>query len=137
MTPRQIELVQSTWSHISSKSAHVATVFYRRLFQLDPALESMFPPDMSEQRRALMQMLHVVVNGLHCFDELLPDIEALALRHVDYHVVESQFDLVRQAILEMLTEELGDEFTPEVEEAWAVTYDRLAGAMKAAAYAHA
>jgi hemoglobin-like flavoprotein len=136
MTPRQITLVQSTWSKIAAHSAHLAETFYDRLFQLDPSLRPMFSPDMNEQRRALMEMLHIVVNGLFCFEELLPDIEALGRRHVSYHVVESQYDLVRKALLRMLAEELGDEFTSEVEAAWAATYDRLADVMKGAAYAH-
>jgi hemoglobin-like flavoprotein len=137
MTPRQITLVQRTWSKIAAHSAQLAEVFYDRLFQLDPSLRSMFAQDMNEQRRALMEMLHIVVNGLYCFEELQPEIEALARRHVDYHVEESQYDLVRKAILLMLAEELGNEFTPEVEAAWAATYDQLADVMKAAAYAHA
>ena len=137
MTPRQITLVQSTWSKIAAHSAHVAEVFYDHLFQLDSSLRPMFSPDMNAQRRALMEMLHVVVNGLYCFDELLPEIEALGRRHVSYHVEESQYGLVRQALLWMLAEELGDEFTEEVAMAWAATYDQLADVMKAAAYAHA
>ena len=136
MTPREVELVQSTWSHIASRSEHVAEVFYDRLFHLDPSLRPMFSPDMMEQRRALMEMLHIVVNGLYCFEELRPDIEALGQRHVGYGVVESQFDLVGRALLSMLAAELGDAFTPEVEAAWAATYDRLATVMKSAAYSH-
>ena len=114
MTPRQIVLVQSTWSQIAAHSAQLADVFYDRLFQLDPSLRPMFPPDMGEQRRALMEMLHIVVNGLYCFEELLPDFEALGRRHVDYGVVESHYDLVRTALLWMLADKLGDAFTPEV-----------------------
>ena len=135
MTPEQIALVQSTWSQVASHSAHLAEVFYNRLFQLDPSLRSMFPPDMGEQRRALMQMLHLVVNGLYCFEELLTDIEALGRRHVGYGVVDSQYELVRTALLSMLAEELGDRFTPEVAAVWAATYDQLADVMKSAAYA--
>jgi hemoglobin-like flavoprotein len=135
MTPRQIELVQSTWSQITSDTAHVAEVFYDRLFELDSSLLPMFPPDMKEQRRALMEMLHIVVNGLYCFEELLLDFEALGRRHVGYGVAESHYELVRKAMLRMLAEELGDRFTPEVAAAWAATYDQLADVMKSAAYA--
>jgi hemoglobin-like flavoprotein len=133
MTPRQIELVQESWSRIARDSAHVAEVFYRNLFRLAPPLRAMFNTDMAQQRRALMQMLHIVVNGLYCFEELVPDFEALGRRHVTYGVVESQYELMRLAILGMLAEKLGDEFTPEVEAAWAATYDQLAEVMKRAA----
>ena len=135
MTPKQIELVQSTWAHIAPQSVHAAEVFYSRLFQLEPTLRYMFPPDMSLQRRTLMEMLNFVVNGLYCFDALVSEFKELGRRHVDYGVEEWQYDLVREALLGMLGEKLGERFTPEVEAAWAETYDRLADVMKSAAYA--
>ena len=135
MTPKQIELVQSTWAYVAPQSMHAAEVFYRRLFQLEPTLRHMFPPDMSLQRRTLMEMLNFVVNGLYCFDALVPEFAELGRRHADYGVEQWQYDVMRKALLGMLGEELGERFTPEVEAAWAATYDRLAEVMKSASYA--
>ena len=121
---------------MSHDSVHAAAVFYSNLVLLDPSLRAMFPSDMTQQRQALMEMLNIVVNGLYCFDELVPDFADLGRRHASYGVVERQYAVVRKALLLMLAEKLGDEFTPEVETAWTETYNTLAGVMKAASYAH-
>jgi truncated hemoglobin YjbI len=39
-------------------------LFYQKLFELDPSLRPMFPGDMSEQRKKLMQMITAGVKAL-------------------------------------------------------------------------
>jgi hypothetical protein len=41
-----------------------ASLFYARLFELDPSLRLMFTGDIAEQGKKLMTTLKVVVNGL-------------------------------------------------------------------------
>lgn len=134
MTPDQIRIVQRTWGELAHETDHVAEAFYMRLFQIAPQLRSKFPKSLNDQYREFSQMLHLVVNGLVCFDELVPEIEALGRRHLDYEVEEPHYDLVAQALLSMLTDVLGNRFTGEAREAWAAAYGRIAGVMKAAAY---
>ena len=60
MTPRQIELVQASWSQVLQQpysADTVAHVFYGRLFALEPSLRPMFKGDMTEQGRKLDQPL--------------------------------------------------------------------------------
>lgn len=137
VTPEQIRFVLDTWGELAHETDHVAEAFYMRLFQIAPELRRLFPTDLNEQYRQFLQMLHLVVNGLVCFEELIPEIEALGRRHVEYNVTESQYDLVRAALFAMLADVLDEKFTPDVRVAWAATYDRVAGVMKAAAYPQA
>jgi hemoglobin-like flavoprotein len=134
MTPDQIRIVQRTWGELAHETDHVAEAFYMRLFQIAPGFREKFPKDLNEQYREFSQMLHLVVNGLVCFDELVPEIETLGRRHLEYGVEEPHYDLVAQALLSMLTDVLGTRFTEEARQAWAATYGRIAGVMKAAAY---
>ena len=64
MNPRQIKLVQDSFAKVASTSDQAAVMFYDRLFQVAPAVKVMFPADLTEQRKKLMTMLAVVVNGL-------------------------------------------------------------------------
>ena len=64
MTPRQIELVRTSFATVEPIADTAASMFYGRLFDLDPALRALFATDMSAQRRNLMQTLTVVVRSL-------------------------------------------------------------------------
>jgi hemoglobin-like flavoprotein len=136
MTPKQIRLVQSTWRQVEPISDQAAELFYGRLFQLAPSYRRLFTTDAQEQGRKLMQMIGVAVNGLPRLDTIVPAVEDLGRRHLDYDVTEEMYDTVGEALLWTLKHGLGRAFTDDVEEAWTETYNTLADVMKSAAYAH-
>jgi hemoglobin-like flavoprotein len=137
MTPKQIRLVQSSWQQVLPISEQAAALFYGRLFELAPDYRRLFTSDSREQGRKLMQMITVAVNGLPKLDAIVPAVEDLGRRHLDYSVTEEMYDTVGEALLWTLEQGLGTGFTPEVEDAWSETYNTLADVMKSAAYAHA
>ena len=137
MTRNQIALVQRTWKKVVPISEQAAELFYGRLFELEPSYRSLFVSDSKEQGRKLMQMISTAVNGLPKLDTIIPAVEDLGRRHLDYDVTEEMYDTVGEALLWTLRQGLGDDFTHEVEEAWADTYNTLADVMKSAAYAPA
>lgn len=130
MTPRQIHLVQTTWSQVAPAAPQVAALFYGRLFELDPGLRPLFPPDLREQGAKLMTMLTMVVKGLDRPETLLPVARQLGRRHVDYGVQDSHYATVGAALLWTLGEGLGDAFDAEAREAWSSAYTFLADAMR-------
>jgi len=134
MTPRQIELVRSSFANVEPIADVAATIFYRRLFDLDPSVRALFTAtDMAAQRRNLMQTLTVVVRGLDRLDALVPAVEALGRRHGRYGVKPEDFETVGAALLDTLGEGLGDAFTLETRDAWAAAYGILASVMIGAA----
>jgi hemoglobin-like flavoprotein len=135
MTGEQITLVRDSFQKVLPIADAAATLFYARLFDLDPALEPLFKGDIAEQGRKLMQMLSVAVRGLDALDQLLPALGALGARHVAYGVRDEHYETVGRALIWTLRKGLCDDFTPAVEAAWAETYAALAGAMKAGAAA--
>jgi hemoglobin-like flavoprotein len=80
MTPDQVKLVQQSFEKVAPISETAAVLFYDRLFDIAPKVRSMFPTDMTEQRRKLMATLAVVVNGLGNLESVLPAASALAKR---------------------------------------------------------
>ena len=134
MTPQQIQLVQSTWIHIVPISEIAASLFYGKLFELEPAVRPMFRGDMAEQGRKLMQTIGMVVSSLTRLEEILPRVEDLGRKHVGYGVEPRHYDSVGAALLWTLEQGLGGDFTPEVKGAWTTAYVTLANAMKTAAY---
>ena len=138
MNSAQIDLIQNSFKRVEPMAEAAASLFYDRLFTLDPSLRLMFKNDMKTQGRKLMQTLGIVVKGLKRLDTILPTVQDLGRRHVHYGVRDEHYDIVGTALLWTLEQGLGEAFTPEVEEAWTTAYMLLAGAMKeAAAEVHA
>jgi hemoglobin-like flavoprotein len=114
MTPRQIELVQSSFTLVIPILEPATIVFYDRLFQLDPSLRRMFHGPMDGQARKLAHVLTVVVKGLSRPEQILPAVEELSRRHLTYGVRPEHYATVGAALLWTLQSGLGEEFTPEV-----------------------
>jgi len=132
MTPHQIALVQASFAKVVPIAATAADLFYGRLFEIAPEIRSMFPDDLSGQKKKLMAMLGTVVASLIRLDQLLPAVRALGQRHADYGVTAAHFEPVGAALLWTLEQGLGEDFTPEVKEAWAAVYATLSALMIAA-----
>jgi hemoglobin-like flavoprotein len=133
MTPIQIELVKSSWAKVAPIADDAAALFYGRLFELDPELKSLFKSDMKEQGRKLMAMLNTAVNSLDKVETIVPAVQDMGRRHVDYGVKDEDYDTVGAALLWTLEQGLGEGFTEEVKAAWVDTYTLVATTMKAAA----
>jgi len=135
MRPEQIALVQNSFSQISPIADQAAALFYQRLFELDPALKSLFKGNMAEQGKKLMQMIGVAVNGLTRLDEIVPAVRQLGKRHVGYGVTPAHYETVGAALIWTLELGLGTSFTPQVKDAWVTAYTLLSSAMIDAAKA--
>jgi hemoglobin-like flavoprotein len=133
MTSESIRLVQTSWQTVLPIADQAATLFYGRLFELDPSLRVLFRGDMAEQGKKLMQMITVAVKSLTNLDQVIPAVQALGRRHVGYGVTDAHYSTVGMALLWTLEQGLGAGFTPEVRAAWTETYTTLATVMKDAA----
>jgi hemoglobin-like flavoprotein len=133
MTPSQIAIVQETWRQVLPIREQAAALFYGRLFELDPALRTLFRSDLAEQGRKLTAMINVAVNGLQQLGTLVPAVQDLGRRHVRYGVTEQHYAVVGAALLWTLQQGLGNAFTSEAREAWTSAYGVLADTMKEAA----
>ena len=137
MNSTQVKLVQESFAKVIPISEAAAVMFYDRLFEVAPSVRTMFPDDMSGQRKKLMMMLAAVVNGLGNLESILPAASALAKRHVDYGAKPEHYPVVGGALLWTLEKGLGEAWTPDVAAAWAAAYGTLSGYMISEAYGSA
>ncbi len=139
MSPADVALVQTSFRKILPIADQASALFYARLFELDPALRTLFVGDMLDQGRKLMAMLSVAVASLEDPDTFLPVVRALGQRHGGYGVLEEHYASVGAALIWTLQKGLGPEFTPAVCTAWTDTYSLIAttmiGAQRATAVA--
>jgi hemoglobin-like flavoprotein len=133
LNQEQVRTVQGDWRNVLPIAPQAATLFYDRLFELDPSLRPLFKPDLTEQKAKLLQMLSAAVKGLDDLPSLVPAVEDLGRRHVAYGVKPAHYDTVGAALLWTLRKGLGDGFDATHEAAWTATYTLLAKTMMAAA----
>jgi len=133
MNTKTIELVQGTFSQVAPIADKAAEIFYAKLFDLDPSLKPLFKGDMKKQGEKLMTMIGTAVNGLNNLEAIVPAVQNLGRNHVGYGVKDSHYDTVGSALLYTLDTGLGEDFTPDVKDAWTEVYTVLATTMKDAA----
>jgi hemoglobin-like flavoprotein len=134
MTPDQVKAIQESFKKLAPISEQAAALFYGRLFEIAPAVKSLFHGDMAEQGRKLMATLSAVVNGLSNLDTVLPAASALAKRHVGYGVTAAHYEPVGAALIWTLERGLCEHWTPELAAAWGGAYALLSDFMISEAY---
>jgi hemoglobin-like flavoprotein len=134
VTPSQINHIRESFALVRPIADQAGTIFYDKLFELDPKLRGMFKTDITEQSKKLIQMLATVVSSLDKPDVLVPAVRRLGERHVEYQVRDSHYETVGEALLWTLSTGLGEAFTEHVKDSWIAAYTLLANTMKAAAH---
>ena len=133
MLSAEKKLIQDTWARVVPIADRAATLFYQRLFEVDPSTRSLFQfTDMAQQRKKLLQVLSVAVSSLDNLGALRKTVEDLGRRHAGYGVKDAHYDSVGVALLWTLEQGLGRAWTPEVEAAWKDVYGLLSGIMRQA-----
>ena len=125
MNVEQVELVRQSLIQVHPIADQIARSFYAHLFEVHPHLRKLFQGDMNRQGEMLMTSLELAVSNLDDPERILPAIRALGERHLSYGVKADDFPLSKEAYLWAMEKHLGEEFTPELEQAWAAAFDAL------------
>ena len=133
MTPRQVQLIKTSFAKVAAVQDEAAALFYCRLFELDPKLRALFKRDMAAQGARIMAALGAVVGSLDRLENILPLLRGLGRRHAAYGVRPDHYATVGQALIWTLAQALGAEFTRDMRRAWIDTYGHLAWTMIAGA----
>ena len=118
MTPQQIHTIRKSFAELSRHDQVAGLVFYRRLFELDPALRPLFQDDIEVQSKKLIDMLGILIAMLEQPLGLEMELRAMGARHSGYGVNDAHYAVVGQALIDMLSETLDGKFTPEIRTAW-------------------
>ena len=127
--PDTIFLVQKSFERLSERSQEFGQRFYAILFEANPELRPAFKSDLSVQTKMLVSMLSSLVKGLNRMPEIVGGLRELGKRHIEYKTAATDYDKVARALLRTLEEFLGEEFTPEIRQAWVAVYGEIAATM--------
>jgi nitric oxide dioxygenase len=132
ITPRQIDLVQSSAEALDPQLEPFAAAFYARLFSRHPGVRSMFLVEPAVQSARLATELRRIVSALRDPERFARQVRTLGSRHRGYGVVAAHYDVVGAVLVETFEDQLGDAFTSELRAAWTVAYAHIAAQMVAA-----
>ncbi len=119
MTPEQLQTLRTTWQRLRPDAARFGSRFYARLFEFSPESHRLFErTDWPAQEAKFVAMLDEIVRIAEDDHALVRAGADLGRRHVDYGVRDADYPVVTTALLLALGEALGDDWTPEVREAW-------------------
>ncbi|MBE9609974.1 globin family protein [Chitinilyticum piscinae] len=136
ISPRQIELIRHSFHQVEPIADKAAVIFYNKLFEYAPEVRPLFKRPIPEQGKMLMGALKAAVNGLNDLDKLVPVLQSIAAKHVQYGVKPEHYTPVGNALLYTLKTGLGEQWTPELRQAWVDVYRLMAHTMKRHAYGH-
>jgi len=108
-------------------------LFYERLFRRAPTVRPLFPADMADQRRKLVETLAFVVQHLRSPDEVLPRLRALGASHLKYGARPEHYPVVCEELVAAMGEVAGDAWDAEIERDWKNALHLVSAAMLAAA----
>jgi len=125
----QINIVENSFNQLLPEADSMAQIFYERLYEMAPTVRSLFKGDTSQRQKQLMSTLKNGVEGLSNLEEFVPKVQDFGHRYVGHRVKEKDYEKVGEALLWTLEQKLGQDFTPEVQEAWASAYTLLSGVL--------
>jgi len=136
------KLIQDSWRMVVPVADTAADLFYRRLFERYPQYRALFGDDLGSQKKKLIRMLAFIVKAMDWMDaqwkeevpperDLMLVVVAMGRRHSDiYKIPDESYAAVGEALLWTFDYALGEAFTEEVKNAWALTYTLVAKAMR-------
>ena len=125
----QLTLIRQSFDVLRRDLQPASTFFYEDLFGRAPELRDLFRDDLAGQGMKFMSTLAVIVDNLHHPEDLVERYADLGSLHRTLGVSQAMFDPMREALLATIRDALGDMYTIDIESAWRVAYDDVAGAL--------
>ena len=122
MNSTDIALVQDSFRRVIPIADEVASLFYARIFELDPHLRDRFSGDMAEQGRKLVGLIAVAVAHLEQPAAIVAPFHDLGPANLREAVKANHCSKVETALLWTLEKRLGPKFTPQVRAAWKAAF---------------
>jgi hemoglobin-like flavoprotein len=131
-----VEILEESFDLVAPQSDELMRRFYDNLFEAAPSVQPLFADvDMERQRQALLNMLIVLRESLRDLDDIVPDLEDLGARHVEYGAQAAHYPVVGEVLIATMAEVAGDAWKPEYTAAWQEAYGVIQGVMLSGATA--
>lgn len=125
-----VSLIRNSFQALAPRGKLLVKRFYATLFERHPEVQALFAnTDLAQQERSLLAALKLAVGQLDQPEKLRPVLRELGAKHVGYGVEPEHYAAVRDTLLTVMAELLGDEWNHAVQEAWSEALDAVAALM--------
>jgi methyl-accepting chemotaxis protein len=131
-----VETLEKSFDLVAPQGDELMRTFYDNLFETAPSVKPLFADvDMERQRQALLNMLLVLRESLRDLDDIVPDLEELGARHIEYGAQPEHYPVVGEVLIGAMAQVAGDAWKPEYTSAWQEAYQIVQGVMLSGASA--
>lgn len=123
------ELIRASFNLVAPQAEHIIDRFYDNLFETAPGVRSMFPDDMTQQKKHLLGSVGLIVKHADNLAAISGALGDMGKRHARYGAQEAHYPVVRDVMLQTLSEVAGDAWTEEIHGAWERALNAVAGMM--------
>lgn len=124
------ELLDQSLQLVLERRPDFTPLFYEKLFKRYPESKPLFADTkLDEQQKMLQEAIVSVVDNANDAGWLEDNLTAMGRRHVHYGVTEEMYPWVGECLLATLAEIAGDDWSEEIENAWADAYDAIVAIM--------
>lgn len=127
-----VPLLRGSFELVATREPLVAQRFYGILFKRYPEVKPLFGARSQEaQGKMLTDMLVAVLDHIEDAEWLVGNLKALGERHEEYGVTAEMYPMVGECLLAALAEVAGDDWSPQLSNAWTDAYGAIAQLMQA------
>jgi len=123
-------LVSASFERLHGRLDALFAAVYEALFRRDPSLRVLFPVDLAEQRAKLAATVRIAIESLRTPERLVPILEDLGRRHVNYGVLPRHLRVFGETLLEALAAFDGEHWDSRTAGAWERAYQAISLAME-------
>jgi methyl-accepting chemotaxis protein len=132
----EVEILEESFDLVAPQGDELMVRFYDRLFEVAPAVKPLFANvDMDRQRKALLNMLVIIRESLRDLDDVVPDLQALGAKHLEWGAKPEHYPVVGEVLLGEMAALGGDAWKPKYTAAWQEAYGVVQDVMLAGAAA--
>lgn len=129
-TGLKVQLLEDSFEKVKPHANEFITSFYGNLFTDYPAAKPLFAhANMKEQGNKLLASLVFVIENLRKPGALTEALKGLGARHVKYGALPEHYPLVGNTLLKTFGQYLGNDWTPETQQAWVEAYGLITNVM--------
>jgi hemoglobin-like flavoprotein len=122
MNEKQILLIKHSWSYAAGNAERVNQNMFKHLSQLEPETKSVFDSSARLNSQQFSSIINLIVLKFQKPAELCKDLKALAEKHPELQLMAMYYDSLVIAFLMTMKKMLGDVWTNEVSDAWAMAF---------------
>lgn len=130
MNEQTIQAIESSFQLLAPRGEELVQRFYALLFARYPQVRGMFPSEMSNQKQKLLSSIVLVVKNIRQPEKLMEPLKAMGARHSGYGVQPAHYAVVRDTLLEVMSEMAGPAWNAQLSQAWTEALNTVATVMQ-------